>query len=108
MLVQACYLCEVEKRRNINCGIVCRRTDLYGNSLKMMEEFKGAVMKEFEMTDLGLIKYFLGLEVKQHEKSIFVSREIYAKEILKRFGMENYNPIATPMKLDTKLSRYDE
>jgi hypothetical protein len=58
MPVQACYLCEVEKRRNINCGIVCRRTDLYGNSLKMMEEFKRAVMKEFEMTDLGLIKYF--------------------------------------------------
>jgi Reverse transcriptase (RNA-dependent DNA polymerase) len=41
------------------------------NSSRMVEEFKGAMMKEFEMTDLGLMKYFLGLEVKQHEKDIF-------------------------------------
>jgi hypothetical protein len=50
----------------------------------------------------------LGLKVKQHEKGIFVSQEAYAKEILKRFGMENYTPIATPMKLGIKLSRYDK
>jgi hypothetical protein len=37
----------------------------------MVEEFKGAMMKEFEMTDLRLMKYFLGLEVKQHKKDIF-------------------------------------
>jgi Reverse transcriptase (RNA-dependent DNA polymerase) len=43
-----------------------------GNNSIMMEEFKRAMMKEFEMTDLRLIKYFLGLEVKQHEKDIFV------------------------------------
>jgi Reverse transcriptase (RNA-dependent DNA polymerase) len=79
-----------------------------GNNSRMMEEFKRAMMKEFEMTDLGLMKYFLGLEVNQHEKDIFISQETYAKEILKRFGMENCNPIATPMELGTKLSRYDE
>jgi Reverse transcriptase (RNA-dependent DNA polymerase) len=79
-----------------------------GNSSRMVKEFKGAMMKEFEMTDLRLMKYFLGLEVKQHEKNIFVSQEAYAKEILKRFVMENCNPIVTPMELGTKLSRYDE
>jgi Reverse transcriptase (RNA-dependent DNA polymerase) len=79
-----------------------------GNSSIMVEEFKGVMMKEFKMTNLILIKYFLGLEIKQHEKVIFVSQEAYAKEILKRFRMENYNPIATPMELGTKLSRYDE
>jgi Reverse transcriptase (RNA-dependent DNA polymerase) len=66
------------------------------------------MMKEFEMTDLRLMKYFLGLEVKQHKKSIFISQEDYAKEILKRFVMENCNPIATWMELGRKLSRYDE
>jgi Reverse transcriptase (RNA-dependent DNA polymerase) len=79
-----------------------------GNRSIMVEDFKEAMMKEFEMIDLGFIKYFLGLEVKQHEKGIFVSQEAYAKEILKRFGMENCNPIATLMELGTKLSRYDE
>jgi Reverse transcriptase (RNA-dependent DNA polymerase) len=79
-----------------------------GNSSIIMEEFKRAMMKKFEMIDLGLIKYFLGLEVKQHEKDIFVSQEAYAKEILKRFGMENCNPIAISMELGTKFLRYDE
>jgi Reverse transcriptase (RNA-dependent DNA polymerase) len=59
------------------------------------------MMKEFEMIYLELMKYFLGLEVKQHEKDIFISQEAYAKEILKKFEMENRNPIATPMELDT-------
>jgi Reverse transcriptase (RNA-dependent DNA polymerase) len=79
-----------------------------GNSSRMLKEFKGAIMKEFEKIDLGLIKYFLGFEVKQHEKGILVSQEIYVKEILRRFGMKNYNPIATLIELDTKLLRYDQ
>jgi Reverse transcriptase (RNA-dependent DNA polymerase) len=66
------------------------------------------MMKKFEMMDLGLMKYFFGLLVKQHEKDIFISQEVYAKDILKRFGMKNCNSIATPMKLGSKLSRYDE
>jgi Reverse transcriptase (RNA-dependent DNA polymerase) len=59
------------------------------NSSRMVKEFKGSIMKEFEKIGLGLMKYFLGLEVKQHEKGIFVSQEIYVKEILKRFRMKN-------------------
>jgi hypothetical protein len=37
--------------------------------------------QEFEMTDLGLMSYFLGLEIKQRDKGIFVSQEGYAKGI---------------------------
>jgi hypothetical protein len=60
------------------------------------------------MIDIRLMKYFLGLKVKQHERGIFVSRETYAKDILKRFDMENYNPIGTLMDLSIKLSTYDK
>ena len=52
-----------------------------GNNNEMIEEFKGAMTREFEMTDLGLMKFFLGLEVRQGETGIFVSQETYAKEI---------------------------
>ena len=38
-----------------------------GNNNQMIEEFKGTMTQEFEMTDLGLMKYFLGLEVRQEE-----------------------------------------
>jgi Reverse transcriptase (RNA-dependent DNA polymerase) len=52
-----------------------------GNSSRMVEKFKGAMMKEFKMTDLRLMKYFLGLEVKQHEKNIFIlTRSIYEED----------------------------
>ena len=65
-------------------------------------------MREFEMTDLGLMQYFLGIEVKQTEEGIFISQEKYANDILKRFGMENSNPMTTPMEPRLKLSKKDE
>jgi Reverse transcriptase (RNA-dependent DNA polymerase) len=52
-----------------------------GSSGKMIEEFKRAMKSEFKMIDLGLMFYFLGLEIKQGEKNIFVTQEAYAKEI---------------------------
>jgi Reverse transcriptase (RNA-dependent DNA polymerase) len=64
--------------------------------------------KEFEMTDLGLMSYFLGLEVRQENSGIFVSQEAYGKEILKKFKMDECNPVNTPVESEMKLSRYDE
>ncbi|KAK8525370.1 hypothetical protein V6N12_014065 [Hibiscus sabdariffa] len=46
-----------------------------GNNDEMIEEFKGTMTREFEMTDLGLMKFFLGLEVRQVETGIFVSHD---------------------------------
>jgi len=43
------------------------------NNVKLIEAFKEVMKKEFEMTDLGLMKYFLGLEVIQGKDGIFVS-----------------------------------
>ena len=60
------------------------------------------------MTSLGLLKFFLGLEVKQGETGIFISQETYAKEILKKYKMKNCNPISIPMEPGAKLSKYDE
>ena len=60
------------------------------------------------MTDLGLMSYFLGLEVKQGKDGIFVSQEAYAKEILRKFKMEDCNPVSTPVESGVKLSRFDE
>ncbi|GJS63432.1 retrovirus-related pol polyprotein from transposon TNT 1-94 [Tanacetum coccineum] len=60
-----------------------------------------------EMHLCGL-KYFLGLEVRQDISRIFISQEAYAKEILKKSKMENFNPVATPMELGTKLSNVME
>jgi len=61
--------------------------------------------KEFEMTDLGLMKYFLGLEVTQTDKGIFICRHKYAIDILQRFRMDKCKPVETPIALGTKLTK---
>lgn len=47
----------------------------------MITEFKKVMAQEFEMTDIGHMAYYLGIEVKQMEDCIFISQEGYAKEI---------------------------
>ncbi|XP_042409131.1 secreted RxLR effector protein 161-like [Zingiber officinale] len=64
--------------------------------------------KAFDMTDMGLMSYFLGLEVKQGVDGIFMTQEQYAKAVLKRFRMDDCNPVNTPVDCGTKLSKNDE
>ncbi|GMI77003.1 cysteine-rich RLK (RECEPTOR-like protein kinase) 8 [Hibiscus trionum] len=78
-----------------------------GSNCEMIDEFKKAMVGEFEMKDLGLMFYFLGLEIKQGDGGIFVSQETYAKEILRRFKMEDCKPVSTPVDCGVKLSRHD-
>jgi len=59
--------------------------------------FKVDMKKEFEIIDLGLMKYFLGIEVNQNGNGIFISQSKYANDILKRFNMTNYKPALTPI-----------
>ncbi|KAG6397726.1 hypothetical protein SASPL_143896 [Salvia splendens] len=71
-------------------------------------EFKKAMTEEFEMTDIGLMAYYLGVEVKQREDGVFITQEHYAKEILKKFKMEDCKPINTPVECGVKLSKNDK
>ncbi|XP_057850758.1 uncharacterized mitochondrial protein AtMg00810-like [Cryptomeria japonica] len=72
-----------------------------------ISSFKAAMMKEFEMTDLGLMKYFLGIEVKQSADGIFISQSKYASDVLKRFNMLNCKPSPTPVVIGLKLNKDD-
>jgi hypothetical protein len=60
----------------------------------LIVECKYALASEFEM-DLGMMHYFLGLEVWQRIDEIFLSQGKYTVEILKKFGMLNYKPMTT-------------
>eukprot|EP00253_Pinus_taeda_P010822 PITA_10822 len=53
--------------------------------------------REFEMKDMGLMHYFLGMEVWQKDGELFVSQGKYANEILRRFHMEKCKPVQTPL-----------
>ena len=52
---------------------------------------------EFEMIDMGLLKYFLGIEVEENENKICISQEKYVKEILERFNMQDCKAAITPI-----------
>ena len=52
-------------------------------------EFSEAMKKEFEMSMVGELTFFLGLQVKQKKEGIFVSQEKYAKNIVKKFGLDS-------------------
>ena len=62
---------------------------------------------EFEMNDLGLLRYFLGIEVKKNEKGIFISQEKYVAEVLKRFNMQHIKAVVTPIVMGLKLRKED-
>ncbi|XP_050920499.1 uncharacterized mitochondrial protein AtMg00810-like [Lathyrus oleraceus] len=62
---------------------------------------------EFEMTDMRLMAYYLSIEVKQENKGIFITQEGYAKEVLKKFKMDDANPVGTPMECGSKLSKQE-
>jgi uncharacterized OsmC-like protein len=74
-----------------------------GNNEAQIDEFKQSMMKQFAMTDLGKMKYFLGVEVNQTEDGIFIHQSKYATEILNKFGMSNCNSVNNPIVPGCKL-----
>ena len=90
--------------------VVCLYVDdiIYmGSSHSIVVEFKSSMMSRFEMTDLGLLHYLLGLEVKQEEDGVFVTQKKYASNLLKRFGVVNCKVASTPMNVNEKLQLED-
>jgi hypothetical protein len=53
--------------------------------------------KKIEMSMIGELTFFLGFQVKQMREGIFISQEKYTKDLLKRFKMDKYKSIKTPM-----------
>jgi len=66
-------------------------------SSRLIEDCKKNLEIEFEMKDLGLMHYFMGLEVWQQNGEIFLGQGRYASRILKIFRMQDFRPMAMPM-----------
>jgi hypothetical protein len=64
---------------------------------KLIHSSKEELAKEFEMKDMGLLHYFLGLEIWQRDGELFVSQGKYAREILGKFHMEGCKPMDTTL-----------
>ncbi|KAG6478826.1 hypothetical protein ZIOFF_062270 [Zingiber officinale] len=70
-----------------------------------INKFKQQMMTEFEMSDLGLLSYYLGIEVEQQKNRILLRQLAYAKKILSQFKMADCNVIKHPMEPKTQLHK---
>ena len=74
---------------------------------KLSQQFSKDMQNEFEMSLLGELNFFLGLQISQLNDGIFISQSKYIKEMLKKFGMEDCKPVSTPMIIGYKLRKDD-
>jgi hypothetical protein len=61
------------------------------------EELSRIMVKKFEMSMMGDLKFFLGFQIKQLKDDTFINQTKYTQDILKKFGMNITKPIKTPM-----------
>jgi hypothetical protein len=66
------------------------------------------MIAEFEMTDLGELNYFLGIEVWQKEDNVFISQAKYTWDILKNFNKLSCTPTTTLLEVVLKLYEHDD
>jgi len=63
---------------------------IFGATNEMLcEDYSKLMQAEFEMSMMGELKFFLGLQIKQASKGIHIHQTKYVKELLKKFNMEN-------------------
>ncbi|GJT79072.1 retrovirus-related pol polyprotein from transposon TNT 1-94 [Tanacetum coccineum] len=99
------------KKKSSNLIIVQIYVDdiIFGSTCQdMCDEFAKIMHDEFEMSMMGELNFFLGLQIKQMEDGIFFNQSNYIKEMLKKFGLEDSKPMKTPMSSDTKLTKDKE
>ncbi|GKF19963.1 ribonuclease H-like domain-containing protein, partial [Tanacetum coccineum] len=69
----------------------------------LLQFYFSRLYKEFDMTDLGALNYFLGISAVRHPTWLFLSQKKYARQLLERAHMVNCNPSRTPIDTDSKL-----
>ncbi|CAM8911625.1 unnamed protein product [Rhodiola kirilowii] len=72
---------------------------------RLVKKFTDLMSSEFEMSMVGELKYFLGLQVAQDEDGTRIHQQKYVREILKKFGMESAKTCATPMSPNDSLAK---
>jgi len=75
------------------------------NNGELCETFVEIMKCEFEMSMMGELNYFLGLQVKQLKDGIFLNQAKYCKDLLRKFEMDKCKPISTPFSTSCHLDQ---
>ncbi|GJU36053.1 putative ribonuclease H-like domain-containing protein [Tanacetum coccineum] len=77
---------------------------IFGSTKKeLCEEFEKLMKDKFQMSSMGELTFFLGLQVQQRKKGIFISQDKYVHEILKKFNYTDVKSASTPTDLEKPL-----
>ena len=76
-----------------------------GTNLNDIVEFKQQIQREFEMSDMGQLAYYIGMEVEQEKGYIEIKQTAYAKRILERADMAECKPVSYPMEPKIQLHK---
>ena len=79
-----------------------------GNDEREKHDVKQRLAKEFEIKELGKLKYFLGIEVAYSTLGIFISQQKYVTDLLAETGKIGCKPVPTPMDINHKLGKAKE
>jgi hypothetical protein len=78
-----------------------------GSSNSLVARFAEDMSRELDMSMMGELQFFLGLQIKQSKEGTFVHQAKYTKDIVRKFNMEDSKAMVTPMSI-TKTSDADE
>ena len=71
----------------------------------LVDKFVSAMTGTFQMSMIGELSFFLGLQIKQSKSGLFLSQEKYARNLVKRFGLDGSKTSSSPMSSTLKLSK---
>ncbi|GJV10923.1 ribonuclease H-like domain, reverse transcriptase, RNA-dependent DNA polymerase [Tanacetum coccineum] len=106
-LEQAIYT-KTSKDSTLLIGVYVDDLIITGAPKKEIDKFKAQMKEKFEMSDLGLLAYYLGIEVTQANGDISIKQSAYASKILKEAGMIDCNETLIPMDPGTRLTKITE
>ncbi|GJT58712.1 putative ribonuclease H-like domain-containing protein [Tanacetum coccineum] len=82
---------------------------IFGSTKKSLcTDFEQIMHKRFQMSSMGELTFFLGLQVKQKEDGIFISQDKHVGEILKKFGFSSIRTANTPMETNKALTKDED
>ncbi|GJS64404.1 putative ribonuclease H-like domain-containing protein [Tanacetum coccineum] len=82
---------------------------IFGSTKKSWcDEFEALMKSRFQMSSMGELTFFLGLQVKQKEDGIFISQDKYVAEILKKFDFASVKTASTPIETQKPLVKDEE
>lgn len=76
---------------------------LAGTTDAKIAQIKQSIAERFDVKDMGVLNYFLGMQVIQKSRKVWIGQPTHTEKVLSKFGMDNARPVDTPVNPNSKL-----